>query len=93
MANLDASMQAEWRLLRMAEAMGLGHCDPAGNTLAEAVQALNQRLGMPAGLAKLGVDPSRFERAVTGAMADHSHRSNPRLATGEDYLAVLASSL
>jgi len=87
------SMQAEWRLLRMAEAMGLGHCDPAGHTLAEAVQSLNQRLGLPAGLAELGVDPSMFERAVTGAMADHCHRSNPRLATREDYLAMLASSL
>jgi alcohol dehydrogenase class IV len=86
-------MQAEWRLLRMAEAMGLGHCDPAGHTLAEAVQTRNQRLGLPAGLAELAVDPSMFERAVTGAMADHCHRSNPRLATREDYLAMLASSL
>jgi len=40
------SMQAEWRLLRMAEAVGQGHCDPLGHTLAEAVQALNQRLGL-----------------------------------------------
>ncbi len=87
------SMQAEWRLLRMAEAMGLGHCDPAGHTLAEAVLAMNQRLGLPAGLAELGVDPGMFERVITGALADHCHRSNPRLATREDYLAMLASSL
>jgi alcohol dehydrogenase class IV len=65
----------------------------AGHTLAEDVQPVNQRLGLPAGLADLGVDPSMFEHAVTGVMTGHSRCSKPRPATRDDYLAMLASSL
>jgi len=87
------SMKSEWRLARMAEAMGLGVCDTGGQELAEAVLTMNQRLGLPAGLSALGVDPAQFEGVVEHALADHGHRSNPRLATREDYLAMLAASL
>jgi len=87
------SMRRERRLARMAHAMGLPGCDEAGNEIAEAIKALNLRLGLPAGLAALGVKPELFEKVIDGAMADHCHKTNPRLATREDYRAMLDASM
>ena len=41
----------------------------------------------------MGVDESLFERVIDGAMADHCHRTNPRLATRDDYRRMLAESM
>jgi hypothetical protein len=87
------SVQREQRLQRMAHAMGLAGCDAGGDAVAEAVRAMNARLGLPAGLAAMGVAPAVFERIIDGAMADHCHKTNPRLATREDYRAMLEQSL
>ncbi|MFN7724468.1 MAG: iron-containing alcohol dehydrogenase [Rubrivivax sp.] len=87
------SIQREQRLQRMAQAMGIGGCDSQGTELAEAVRALNARLGLPTGLAALGVTPDVFERVIDGAMADHCHKTNPRIATREDYRAMLQASM
>jgi alcohol dehydrogenase class IV len=87
------SMQREQRLQRMAQAVGIGGCDSQGTELAEAVRELNARLGLPTGLAALGVTPDLFERVIDGAMADHCHKTNPRIATREDYRAMLQASL
>ena len=54
---------------------------------------MNASLGLPSGLAALGVTSSMYERIVDGAMADHCHKTNPRLATREDYVAMLESSM
>jgi 4-hydroxybutyrate dehydrogenase len=83
------SVQRERRLQRMAQAVGLdGSAD-----LAEAVTALNARLGLPDGLASMGVTPDLFDRIIDGALADHCHKTNPRLATREDYRAMLEASM
>ncbi len=87
------SIQREQSLQRMALAMGLAGCDAQGNAVAEAIRAMNARLGLPAGLAAIGVTPDVFERVIDGAMADHCHKTNPRIATREDYLAMLESSM
>jgi len=87
------SIQAERRLQRMAQAIGLPDCDAQGRQLADAVLALNARLGLPSGLRALGVDDGVFERVVDGAMADHCHKTNPRLASRDDYLQMLAESM
>jgi alcohol dehydrogenase class IV len=87
------SVVREQRLQRMAQAIGIGSCDSAGTELALALRELNARLGLPQGLAALGVEPAWFERIVDGAMADHCHKTNPRLATREDYLAMLQESM
>ena len=87
------SMVKDRRLARMAHAMGLGACDPQGSQIAEAIGALNARLGLPAGLAALGVTPELFERIIDGAMADHCHKTNPRIATRDDYRAMLEASM
>ena len=92
--NAEAdSIQRDQRLQRMAQAIGLPGCDARGTELAEALQAMNARLGLPRGLRAMGVGEDAFERIIDGAMADHCHKTNPRLATRDDYRAMLVASL
>ncbi len=92
--NAEAeSMQRENRLHRMAHAMGLAGCDAKGNEVADAITAMNARLGLPSGLAAMGVTSEQFERVIDGAMADHCHKTGPRLATRGDYQRMLESSM
>ena len=89
----SVSMQANQRLQRMAAAMGLAGCDAQGVEVADAVRALNARLGLPNGLRAMGVLPEQFERIIDGAMADHCHKTGPRLATRDDYLHMLQGAM
>ncbi len=92
--NAEAeSIQRERRLQRIAHAMGLPGCDSRGTEVAEAIRALNARLGLPSGLAAMGVTADAFERVIDGAMADHCHKTNPRLATRDDYRRMLEASM
>jgi alcohol dehydrogenase class IV len=88
-----ASIQTEQRLQRMAHAIGIGSCDAKGTELAEAIRALNARLGLPSGLRAMGVTEDLFDRVIDGAMADHCHKTNPRIATRDDYRVMLATSM
>jgi hypothetical protein len=83
------SMIKERRLERMAQAMGLS----AGSALPDAIRAMNQRLGLPTGLAAMGVQREWFDRIIEGALADHCHKTNPRIATADDYRAMLEASM
>ena len=83
------SVQKDRRLERMARAMGLR----SGNDIAEAITEMNARLGLPGGLAAMGVQAASFEKIIRGALADHCHATNPRLATAEDYEAMLERSM
>ncbi|MBC7730275.1 MAG: iron-containing alcohol dehydrogenase, partial [Microbacteriaceae bacterium] len=88
--NAEApSVQKDRRLQRMAQAMHLGS---AGN-VADAVRDMSARLGLPTGLAEVGVTSALFEKVIDGAMADHCHLTNPRLATRDDYRQMLESSM
>jgi alcohol dehydrogenase class IV len=87
------SMQRDRRLARMAQAMGLSACDAAGTEVADAIRAMNARLGLPKGLREMGVTPDLYERIIDGAMADHCHKTNPRIATRDDYRQMLDASL
>jgi len=87
------SMQRDRRLARMAHAMGLGSSDAEGSTVADAIRAMNARLGLPTGLAALGVTTALYDRIIDGAMADHCHKTNPRLATRADYVRMLEESM
>jgi 4-hydroxybutyrate dehydrogenase len=87
------SMQRDKRLARMAHAMGIGSCDAAGTEVAEAIRAMNARLGLPSGLREMGVTAELYERIIDGAMADHCHKTNPRIATREDYREMLDASM
>jgi 4-hydroxybutyrate dehydrogenase len=87
------SIQREHRLQRMAQAVGIGSCDSRGTELAEALHELNAKLGLPSGLRAMGVTDDLFERVIDGALADHCHKTNPRLATRDDYREMLAASM
>lgn len=58
----------------------------------QVVAALNRRLGMPAGLAAMGVTPAMMEAVSAAALKDHCHATNPRVATRDEYLAILRES-
>lgn len=83
------SVQREDRLARMAHAMGLG----SASDIPDAIRDMNARLGLPAGLAALGVESAQFKAVIDGALRDHCHATNPRLASAEDYEHMLSTSL
>ena len=90
--NAEAeNVQKDNRMARMAQAMGLG-AGRAGD-VAEAVRDMNARLGLPTGLGAMGVGSSEFARVIEGALADHCHKMNPRLASADDYQAILDASM
>jgi alcohol dehydrogenase class IV len=90
------SIRAERRLERMAVAMGLpatANADAAAEALAAAIIDRNRALGLPAGLRAMGVSEELFDRIIDGALADHCHKTNPRIATRADYAEMLRQSL
>jgi 4-hydroxybutyrate dehydrogenase len=88
--NAEAdSMQKEQRLQRMAHAMGL----QSGSDVPEAIKDMNARLGLPSGLAAMGVTPDLFDKVIAGALADHCHKTNPRIATANEYRGMLEASM
>lgn len=87
------SMVKDRRLQRMAHAMGLAGVDSKGTEIAEAIREMNKRLGLASGLAELGVTRDLFEKVIDGAMADHCHKTNPRIATREQYREMLEASM
>jgi alcohol dehydrogenase class IV len=84
-----ASVQGERCLPRMAEAMGI--TEPA--KLPDAVRAMNGRIGLPKGLAEMGVARDSFPEIISRALLDHCHKTNPRIATSEDYRQILEASM
>jgi alcohol dehydrogenase class IV len=88
--NKDAeSVRDGKKLARMAQAMGLADASEIG----PAIKAMTHRLGLPAGLSQIGVTADMFPKVIEGALADHSHKTNPRIAGEQDYLRILEQSL
>ena len=83
------SVHNEHRLDRMAHAMGL----KSGSDIPEAIQDMNARLGLPSGLQAMGVQRDWFEKIIHGAMQDHCHKTNPRIATAQDYVNILEAAM
>lgn len=70
------------RLPLLAAAMGVAD-------VADAIDASNRRLGLPAGLAAMGIGADALPAVAEAAMRDHHHLTNPRPATAADYLRLL----
>lgn len=85
----SASVKEESKLGRLAQAMQLESGDQVGPSIRE----MSRTLGMPSGLAELGVTHDMFERIISGALKDHSHKTNPREASAEDYRDMLERSM
>lgn len=83
------SVQKDRRLERMASAMGLA----SAGDIPDAIRDMSARLGLPTGLAAMGVTEDQFDAVIKGAMADHCHLTNPRVATPDEYRAMLRESL
>ena len=74
---------------RLAQAMGL----PAHASVEDAIQDMSRRLRLPAGLGAMGVTADLTPRIVTGALADHSHKTNPREASADDYARLVEAAM
>ena len=77
------------KIERLQAAMGI----PSSDDLAEAFAKLNQELGVPTGLGAMGVGRDVFDITIERALADHSHATNPRPATADDYRGLLEEVL
>jgi 4-hydroxybutyrate dehydrogenase len=84
-----ASVKSEKCLPRMAEAMKIS--DPT--RLPDAIRGMNIKIGLPKGLSELGVPRTSFPEIINRALLDHCHKTNPRVATHEDYREILEASM
>ena len=80
---------ADEKYARIRQAMGLG---PRAD-LADALQSVNDRLGIPASLSLLGLTPAHADGIVENALKDLAHLTNPRPAGAEDYHRLYAAAL
>lgn len=74
---------------RIAAAIGL----PPQADLADAVLTMNRSIGLPSGLAQMGVSESMIDELAQIAAIDLSSRSNPRPATSADYAGLFRQAL
>ncbi len=83
------SVRQACKLPRLAQAMGL----PDTQDIGACIKKMSQDLNLPSGLSALGVTSAMFPAIIQGALADHSHKTNPREASAADYAALLKQSL
>ena len=84
----NADVIAE-KLARLIAVLGLPPC----TDLPDALRTLNKRLGIPRGLRALGVTDVMLDTVIAGALADHSHQTNPKLLSAEDYRTILTKTM
>ena len=84
-----ASVVGENKFARLRQAMGLA----TGADVADVVSDMNRRLGLPPGLAAVGVEEAMFDTVIAGALKDHCHKTNVREASAADYRRLLLESL
>ena len=50
-------------------------------------------MALPSGLSAMGVERGSFDNIIKGALADHCHGTNPRIASVQDYEEMLVASM
>src|SRR5690606_15778182 len=83
------TVMQEQKMERLAQAMRLEHAEEVVPALSD----MSARLGLPAGLAQLSVSDDMYPAIIAGALADHSHKTNPREASSDDYRNMLMQSM
>ena len=63
---------------------------PGDRSVAAEIEGLNHRLKIPKGLGTLGVPRDKLPWVIERALEDHSHVTNPRPVTRDDYARLLA---
>jgi alcohol dehydrogenase class IV len=58
----------------------------------DVIANLNKRLGLPSGLAEMGVTEAMMAEISHAALKDHCHATNPRIASQMDYLSIQRNS-
>ena len=74
---------------RLAQAMDM----PVHVSVEDAIQDMSRALKLPTGLGAMGVTADLTQRIVTGALADHSHKTNPREASADDYARLIEAAM
>ena len=74
---------------RLREVMGLA----PGADVADAIAALNARLGLPNGLRAMGVEDAILPQMAEAAVKDHCSGTNPRPATVADYRNLFQAAM
>jgi 4-hydroxybutyrate dehydrogenase len=77
---------------RVASLMGLPDRDATAECVADAVRALNERLGIPKGLGAMGLQHDTVETIALGALGDHCHLTTPRPPTRAQYVELIEQS-
>jgi hypothetical protein len=77
---------------RVAQVMGLPAREGSAEGVANAVTELNGRLGIPKGLAAMGLKQEVVEAIADGALGDHCHQSTPRQPTKSQYVQLIQES-
>ena len=77
---------------RLARAMCLKCTNGYASAVALAIRNMSHVIGLPSGLKAIGVEETLYPEIVQGALVDHCHKTNPRLASEIDYFAILKAS-
>jgi 4-hydroxybutyrate dehydrogenase len=80
---------ADDKYVRLRQVMGL----KPGADLADAIQDLNNDIGIPKNLAAMGLAPSDGPGIVDYALKDLAHFGNPRPMSADDYAKVYETAL
>lgn len=78
-----------WKYERLRSVLGLS----ADADLSEHISAFNRALGLPSGLAAMGITADMLPAIVPHALKDHSLASNPRAVDADQMLALMRDSM
>jgi len=85
------------KLRKVAEALDVNtnglDTEAANEAALQAIESLNRRTGIPAGLRELGVDEADLPEMAQNALQDVCRGTNPREVTLEDTLAIYRAAL